>query len=92
LSNLVSNVPAVLLLRPIVSRMAEPHAGWLTLAAISTLAGNLTLLGSVANLIVAEIAQTWRVDLNFWEYTRTGVVITAVTMVIGMLWLNFTAW
>jgi Na+/H+ antiporter NhaD/arsenite permease-like protein len=87
LSNLVSNVPAVLLLRPVVSSMPDAHTGWLTLAASSTLAGNLTLVGSVANLIVAEIAARWRVEISFWEYTRAGIVVTLVTLLISVLWL-----
>jgi Na+/H+ antiporter NhaD/arsenite permease-like protein len=88
LSNLVSNVPAVLLLKPVVAGLANPRVGWLTIAAASTLAGNLTLLGSVANLIVAETAARWRVDLSFWEYTRPGLIITLLTLAISVLWLN----
>jgi Na+/H+ antiporter NhaD/arsenite permease-like protein len=88
ISNLISNVPAVLLLSPLVSHMAQAQAGWLTLAAASTLAGNLTLLGSVANLIVAETAQRWRIDLSFWEYTKSGVIITIITLLIGVAWLS----
>ena len=57
LSNIVSNVPAVLVFRPIVPRLADPSLGWLTLAMSSTLAGNLTVLGSVANLIVVQRAR-----------------------------------
>ncbi|GAP14251.1 transporter, YbiR family [Longilinea arvoryzae] len=92
LSNLVSNVPAVLLLKPVVLGLGNPTAGWLTLAAASTLAGNLTLLGSVANLIVAEIAERRRVHLSFWEYTRVGMLITLITLVISTLWLQFFVW
>jgi len=92
LSNLVSNVPAVLLLKPVVQGLVNPTAGWLTLAAASTLAGNLTLLGSVANLIVAEIAKRRRVHLSFWEYTRTGALITVISLVISTLWLQFVVW
>jgi Na+/H+ antiporter NhaD/arsenite permease-like protein len=87
LSNLVSNVPAVLLLRPVISGMAEPHIGWLVLASASTLAGNLTLLGSVANLIVAETASRYRVVLSFWEYTKPGLIITLLTLVMNTSWL-----
>jgi Na+/H+ antiporter NhaD/arsenite permease-like protein len=87
LSNLISNVPAVLLLRPVVAHMANARLGWLTIAASSTLAGNLTLLGSVANLIVAETANRWRIDLNFWEYTKAGSIITMVTLAIAVGWL-----
>ena len=88
LSNLISNVPAVLLLKPVVANMADPRLGWLTAAAASTLAGNLTLLGSVANLIVAETASRWRVEISFWEYTKSGLIITLVTLVIAVLWLT----
>lgn len=89
LSNLISNVPAVLLLRPIASSMPDPRLGWLTIAAASTLAGNLTLLGSVANLIVAETANRYRIDLSFWEYTKSGIIITLVSLLIAVLWLTF---
>lgn len=87
LSNLISNVPAVMLLRPVVSSLADPERGWLTLAMASTLAGNLTLLGSVANLIVAEAARRRHVSLSFWEYLKTGVPITLITLMWGAFWL-----
>lgn len=87
LSNIVSNVPAVLLLKPVVAGMENARIGWLTLASASTLAGNLTLLGSVANLIVAETASRWRVDLSFWKYTRPGLVITLATLALNTGWL-----
>ncbi len=92
LSNLVSNVPAVLLLRPAVNAIVDPKAGWLTLAVSSTLAGNLTLLGSVANLIVAEIAGRRGVKLTFQEYTKSGIIITLITLFIGILWIKFFIW
>lgn len=92
LSNLVSNVPAVLLLKPLVLAMAKPVAGWLTLAAASTLAGNFTLLGSVANLIVVESAKKRRINLGFWEYTRSGMIITLITLTISTIWLSFFVW
>jgi len=92
LSNLVSNVPAVLLLRPLVQGIANPQAGWLTLAAASTLAGNLTLLGSVANLIVAESARQRNVELSFWEYTRAGALITLISLAAGTFWSLWMIW
>ncbi len=92
LSNLVSNVPAVLLLRPVVEALPDPRAGWLTLATASTFAGNLTLLGSVANLIVAERASRRNVQLKFWEYTRAGLIITALTLVVGVTWIRLFIW
>jgi Na+/H+ antiporter NhaD/arsenite permease-like protein len=88
LSNLISNVPAVLLFRSLVPQLADPRRAWLTLAMASTLAGNLTLLGSVANLIVAEIARGRGVKLSFREYLRAGVPITLATLAVGVVWLS----
>lgn len=82
LSNLLSNVPAVLVLKPIVERLADPRHAWLTLAMASTLAGNLTILGSVANLIVVERSRH-TVRIGFWEYARAGIPVTLVTLVLG---------
>ena len=64
-----------MLFRPVVPTLAEPHTAWLTLAMATTLAGNLTLLGSVANLIVAEIAKRRGVHLSFVEYLKAGTPI-----------------
>ncbi len=85
LSNLVSNVPAVMIYLPIV----EAHGGrpdlWLLLAAASTLAGNLTLLGSVANLIVAEIARE-EAPIGFLAYLKVGFPVTLATLLLAA-WL-----
>jgi Na+/H+ antiporter NhaD/arsenite permease-like protein len=86
LSNLVSNVPAVLVLRGWPPAAAHPDLAWLVLAMASTLAGNLTLVGSVANLIVVEQARS-QASIGFWEYARIGVPITLVTLALGTLWL-----
>ena len=83
LSNVVSNVPAVLVFKPIVARLADPHRAWLVLAMSSTLAGNLTVLGSVANLIVIERARP-AVRISFWEYAKAGIPVTLVTLAIGV--------
>jgi Na+/H+ antiporter NhaD/arsenite permease-like protein len=85
LSNLISNVPAVLLFRPMIPMMENPRIAWLVLAMATTLAGNLTLLGSVANLIVAESARSKGVHLSFIEYLKAGVPITILTLLIGVL-------
>ena len=89
LSNLISNVPAVLLFRPFVPSFPAPTQTWLTLAMATTFAGNLTLLGSVANLIVAEIAKRRGVELSFGEYLRAGVPITVLSLTLGVAWLMF---
>ena len=87
LSNLISNVPAVLLFRPFVPSLPNPEQTWLVLAMATTLAGNLTLLGSVANLIVAESARRQGVHLTFGAYLRAGVPITLLSLLVGALWL-----
>jgi Na+/H+ antiporter NhaD/arsenite permease-like protein len=83
LSNLVSNVPAVLLFKTVVPSFGEPARAWLILAMASTLAGNLTIVGSVANLIVVEAARGERVAIGFWEYARVGIPVTLLTLAIG---------
>jgi Na+/H+ antiporter NhaD/arsenite permease-like protein len=89
LSNIVSNVPAVLLLRPEIASFPNPQQAWLTLAMASTLAGNLTLLGSAATLIVAEVDKSRGVTLSFMAYLRAGIPITLLTLLVGILWLSF---
>ncbi len=87
LSNLVSNVPSVMLLKNLVPRFNDPHAMWLLLAMSSTLAGNLTITGSVANIIVVEKARTVT-HVSFLDYLKTGVPVTVATLAFGLLWLT----
>jgi Na+/H+ antiporter NhaD/arsenite permease-like protein len=87
LSNLVSNVPAVLVFKGFVPHLPDPARAWLILAMASTLAGNLTVLGSVANLIVLQKARR-HVDISFWEYARTGIPLTLLTLVAGACMLR----
>jgi Na+/H+ antiporter NhaD/arsenite permease-like protein len=83
LSNLVSNVPAVMLLLPHLGAPAQ-EAGVL-LALVSTLAGNLLLVGSIANLIVADLAAREGIVLDAWRHALTGVPVTLVSL--GVLWV-----
>jgi Na+/H+ antiporter NhaD/arsenite permease-like protein len=87
LSNIVSNVPAVLMLRPFVVHFHDPHRGWLVLAMASTLAGNFTITGSVANLIMVQRARQEGVEVSFREYFRAGAPLTVITIGAGMLLL-----
>jgi Na+/H+ antiporter NhaD/arsenite permease-like protein len=87
LSNLVSNVPAVLVFRPVVPKLPDSRRAWLILAMSSTLAGNLTLLGSVANLIVIQRARH-EVTITFWDYFRVGAPLTVATLALGAVWLS----
>jgi Na+/H+ antiporter NhaD/arsenite permease-like protein len=86
MSNLVSNVPAVLVFRPVIPRLPDPELGWLALAMSSTLAGNFTILASVANLIVVQRARH-EVTITFRDYFRAGAPLTLLTLIAGALWL-----
>jgi Na+/H+ antiporter NhaD/arsenite permease-like protein len=86
LCNIVSNVPAVMLMKSLVPGLANTHVAWLVLAMASTLSGNLTITGSVANIIVVESAGP-EVTISFRDYLRAGVPITIVTVALGWLWL-----
>jgi Na+/H+ antiporter NhaD/arsenite permease-like protein len=90
LSNIVSNVPAVLVLKPFIAGLADPQRAWLVAAMASTLAGNFTLVGSVANLIVAERAKARGVTIDFWSYFKVGAPLTLITLVFGALWMMRT--
>ena len=83
LSNLVSNVPAVMLLLPAAN---GPHAG-AVLALASTLAGNLLIVGSIANIIVVEQARAQGVVVDWRAHARSGVPITLATLTVAAIWL-----
>jgi Na+/H+ antiporter NhaD/arsenite permease-like protein len=87
LSNLISNVPAVLVLQDVIEQFADPTQAWLMLAASSTLAGNSTLLASVANLIVAERAAQHNITLDFITYLKIGLPVTITSIAIAIWWL-----
>jgi len=89
LSNIVSNVPAVLLYRPIIPKLINPEQAWLILGMATTFAGNLTLIGSVANLIVAETAKKHFIKLSFMEYLKSGLIITIISLFFGVIWFSF---
>jgi Na+/H+ antiporter NhaD/arsenite permease-like protein len=87
LSNLVSNVPAVLMMKPFVESLPDHATAWLTIAMASTLAGNFTILGSIANLIVVQKGAARGVVIGFWDYFRVGAPLTVITLAIGTLWM-----
>jgi len=80
MSNVVSNVPFILVARPWIS---GDHA-WMLVAMASTFAGNLTIVGSVANMIVLEVSRD-RARIGFWEYFRAGLPVTLATTAAGYL-------
>jgi Na+/H+ antiporter NhaD/arsenite permease-like protein len=89
-SNMFSNVPFVLVAGKWISNFAQPELMWKVMALTTTFAGNLTIVGSVANIIVVESARG-QVELGFWDYARFGIPVTILTTIAGMLilmWLH----
>jgi Na+/H+ antiporter NhaD/arsenite permease-like protein len=82
-SNIFSNVPFVLVAGKWITRFAEPVLMWKVLALATTFAGNLTIIGSVANMIVVESARE-HLEVGFWDYARFGISITILTTVAGV--------
>jgi Na+/H+ antiporter NhaD/arsenite permease-like protein len=85
-SNVFSNVPFVLVAGNWIVRFTEPDLMWKVLALATTFAGNLTIIGSVANMIVVESARD-HIQVGFWDYARFGVPITMVTTAAGVILL-----
>ena len=85
-SNVFSNVPFVLVAGKWIGNFAHPELMWKVLALATTLAGNLTILGSVANIIVVESARK-HIEISFWDYARYGIPITVLTTAVGILLL-----
>jgi Na+/H+ antiporter NhaD/arsenite permease-like protein len=88
LSQIVSNVPYTVLMIPLLSGMND-NVIWLTLASASTLAGNLTIIGAMANLIVIEIAKGYKIEIRFFEFFRAGIIVTALTFAVSVVLLSF---
>jgi len=82
-SNVISNVPMVLMTGPYLPALGHVELGWVLLAYVTTIAGNLTLVGSVANIIVAEGARDHH-HLGFVEYLRLGATSTLVALAVGV--------
>jgi len=82
-SNVFSNVPFVLVAGKWINNFAQPELMWKVMALATTFAGNLTILGSVANIIVVESARK-HVEIGFWDYARFGIPVTILTTVVGM--------
>jgi Na+/H+ antiporter NhaD/arsenite permease-like protein len=83
-SNLVSNVPYVILASQWMDRFSEPKVMWLVLAMSSTFAGNLTIVGSVANMIVMELSRE-TVHIGFLQFLKVGITVTLLSVAIGVV-------
>ncbi|HEY3419426.1 MAG TPA: anion transporter [Methanomassiliicoccales archaeon] len=87
LSNLISNVPAVMLLSPFVASVGSNNL-WLALVTSSTLAGNATILGAAANVIVVETGNKMGVEVSFWQFMKAGLPITIITLLLSVVMLG----
>ena len=85
-SNVFSNVPFVLVAGKWIAHFGEPELMWKVLALATTFAGNLTIVGFVANMIVVESARD-HMEVGFWDYARFGIPITILTTLAGVIFL-----
>lgn len=90
LSQIVSNVPYTILMLPILKTTSSDLL-WLSLASAATLAGNATIIGAVANIIVIEVAKKYDVEIGFWKFLKVGLTITVITLILSVviLYLQF---
>ena len=84
LSQIVSNVPFTILMLPIMKVISSKML-WLALASGSTLAGNATIIGAMANLIVIEVAKSYDIEIKFWQFMKVGIVVTLITLALSVL-------
>jgi Na+/H+ antiporter NhaD/arsenite permease-like protein len=77
------------MLKPFIDTLKDHDTPWLVTAMASTLAGNFTVIGSIANLIVVQGAATAGVAIGFWDYFRVGAPLTVITLAFGAFWLWF---
>jgi len=88
MTQIVSNVPFIIVMLPFM-KAADSELLWLSLASASTLAGNATIIGAIANLIVIESADRFGVKIGFFEFLKPGIVVTLMSSVIsfGVLYI-----
>jgi Na+/H+ antiporter NhaD/arsenite permease-like protein len=89
MSQVVSNVPFTVVMLPLM-KTANSDILWIALASASTIAGNATIIGAMANLIVIEIAESKGVKIRFMEFFRIGIVVTLISMLlsVGIIYLE----
>ena len=87
-SNIVSNVPLTLLFKGLIAYFPDPKTVWLLLSAVGTLAGNATLFGSFANMIVAEQARPSGIRLGYWRFMQLGLLSAIITIVFAHLYIT----
>ena len=83
LTQIVSNVPYTIVMLPFM-KAADSDLLWLCLASASTLAGNATIIGAIANLIVIESAEREGISIGFFEFMKTGLIVTIISFAISI--------
>jgi Na+/H+ antiporter NhaD/arsenite permease-like protein len=89
ISQFVSNVPFVALFQPMIMQPGGTPAQLMALAAGSTIAGNLTILGAASNIIIIQNAEKQGETLTFWEFARVGVPLTVIQVAVYWVFLAF---
>lgn len=84
MSQILSNVPYTVLMTPLMDVLNNENL-WLALASSATLAGNATIIGAMANLIVIESAEKENVKISFWEFFKIGIITTLITLILSIL-------
>lgn len=84
MSQILSNVPYTVLMTPLMEVVNNENL-WLALASSATLAGNATIIGAMANLIVIESAEKENVKISFWEFFKIGIITTLITLILSIL-------
>jgi len=83
MSQILSNVPYTVLMTPLMDVLNNENL-WLALASSATLAGNATIIGAMANLIVIESAEKENVKISFWEFFKIGIITTLITLILSI--------
>jgi Na+/H+ antiporter NhaD/arsenite permease-like protein len=83
MSQIVSNVPYTVMMLPVLKPISSEIL-WLSLASASTLAGNATIIGAMANLIVIESAEKYNIKIRFWEFFKIGIIVTILSFLISI--------
>jgi len=93
LSQLISNVPLVALYLPALTGISGSTSELMALAAGSTIAGNLTILGAASNVIIIQNAEKERgVTITFWDFVKVGLPLTVINIAVYWLFLSFVNW
>ncbi len=88
MSQILSNVPYTVLMVPLMEVLNNENL-WLSLASSATLAGNATIIGAMANLIVIESSEKEGVKISFWEFFKVGIITTIITLILSIALFYF---